>query len=219
MMSNLQDGDEISIHGEGHPFIIGPSCGVSPYSLRPFELATLLVSLIPPNKGISITLMTCNSATNFHGSNYAKDLSDAFYHFFRYEDILITGFNAFVVVKKNAKFTAASKIGTKLEKGAHCSLDKAAVTYINGASLIKTDPIIRTMSPIAYSWADDDIRHLDAERKMVDITRPEEETISPKLSTFDDSFFSNITEIKSSTDSYVLPKSNSSDSFFRKING
>lgn len=166
VLPKLNDSDSLIFHAEGQPFTIGP-IELSPYSLRPFCLAEMLINNGMPDKPIHIELMSCNSATAFQGSNYAKDLSNALCFYFDLPDIEVTGYTGYINVKKNGKFSVSSQIGQYSGKNTHYSLERARATYINGELKEKISPVIQTMSDVAFSWAENDLQQLMLERRQV----------------------------------------------------
>lgn len=166
-VSSLMDGDEIILHAEGQPFTIGP-IELSPYSLRPFQLADMLFSAGLPNATLSITLMSCNSATDFHGSNYARDLCRALYFCFQYSDITVNGYTGFINVKDNGKFSVSKRIGCCSEKKQHYSLAQAQASYHNGVAIGEIKTVIESMSGVVFSWAELELNSLLLERQFIE---------------------------------------------------
>ncbi|KTD40526.1 hypothetical protein [Legionella parisiensis] len=150
LIKQLNDGDEIVLHGEGQPFLIGLE-QPSDYDLTPFKLAKLLAKNNLPDIDININLLACFSATQYHELNFAHDTSDALFAIFKYEKPRVTGYTGMIKVSGNAKFSVTTEM-EKDKRGSHGSLKDACLVYRNG-QLIKKGRILGDNSHIAYSWA------------------------------------------------------------------
>ena len=166
-MHHLREDDELVIHAEGYPFIIGP-LESGPYVLTPFQLASLLNEKKLPNIKLHINLLTCNSATDYHGSNFARDLSIALHAFFRYTHITITGYTGFIEVKSNAKYAVSSVLG-RSTKGTHAALDDAKRMYENNVQIFKGKVLIQNFSNMDITWANAFIKTNAARAKARDV--------------------------------------------------
>ena len=78
LIGRLNDGDELIIHGEGQPFVIGLN-EPSAYDLSPYILAKLLKSYEMPDLAININLLACYSATQYQELNFEVVLCTSFY--------------------------------------------------------------------------------------------------------------------------------------------
>ena len=116
---------------------------------------------------VNIRLLSCNSATDYNGSNFACDTSNALTVFFRYRAISVTGYTGFIEVKSNAKFTVSSVLG-RSTKGTHSDLDSARVVYRNGEVCFRNKIMIKTLSMMEYSWAKGYINQTNRERKLIE---------------------------------------------------
>lgn len=166
LMHRLVDGDELIIHAEGCPFIIGP-VESGPYTLTPFQLALLLNENKLPDLDINIHLLSCNSATDYHGNNYSSDTSKALSLFFRYQHISVTGYTGFIEVKSNAKFSVSSVLG-RSTKGTHSDLNDAKIVYRNGEICFRNKTLIRSLSMMGFSWAEPYIDQTNRERRLIE---------------------------------------------------
>ena len=169
--SQVHDGDEIIIHGEGYPFLVGPN-ELGPFTVTAKHLADIINTAKIPDLNLNLQLLTCNSATSYENSNFARDLSRALYYCYDYKNISVTGYTGFIESKSNAKYTVASTLSGRLTKGTHASLSKAAKTYKNGR-LIDAGGIvlIESLSDIGDSWAGFFISKTKAEREEVKLAR------------------------------------------------
>lgn len=169
-MSDLRhrivDGDELIVHGEGSPFLVGPAES-GPYTLTPFQFALLLDENKFPDLDINICLLSCNSATEYNGNNYACDTSKALNVFFRYNFICVTGYTGFIEVKSNAKFAVSSVLG-RSTKGTHADLDSAKIVYKNGRVCFRNKIMINTLSMMQFSWAQPYILQTNRERRLIE---------------------------------------------------
>jgi len=167
LRENLVEGDEIILHAEGYPFLIGPTL-FGPYTLTPLDLAQLLHHEKLPDVSININLLSCNSATEYEGSNFAKDLSTFLHVCFHYNKLTISGYTGFVSVKSNAKYAVSSVLGNS-KKGTHASLDDAVIRYMNGQVLSQGRAVlIPSLSSIGSSWAGFYTKKTIEDRKLVD---------------------------------------------------
>jgi hypothetical protein len=130
-LQSLQDNDTLTVHGEGFPFLIGPTLEFCSYVLTAGQFAELLHQRGLPDKVIHIKLMCCNSGTNFEGQTYAEDLSQVLLYLFRYKSIITYGYNGFIVVKNNGKYSASATTGDSA-RGNHASVDDTCSKYIEG---------------------------------------------------------------------------------------
>ena len=167
LMHRLVDGDELIIHAEGCPFIIGP-VESGPYTLTPFQLALLLNDNKLPDLDINIHLLSCNSATDYHGNNYSSDISKALNLFFRYQHISVTGYTGFIEVKSNAKLSVSSVLG-RSTKGTHSDLDDAKIVYRNGEICFRNKTLIRSLSMMGFAWAEPYIDQTNRERRVIEV--------------------------------------------------
>jgi len=62
LMAKINDYDDIILHGEGQPFVIGLA-EESKFDLHPVKLAQLLLDAEMPDYNINITLLACHSAS------------------------------------------------------------------------------------------------------------------------------------------------------------
>jgi len=159
LIKQLNDGDEIVLHGEGQPFLIGLE-EPSDYDLTPFKLAKLLAKNNLLDIDININLLACFSATQYYELNFAHDTSDALFAIFKYEKSTVTGYTGMIKVSGNAKFSVTTEM-EKDKRGTHGSLRDACLVYRNG-QLIKKGRILGDDSHLAYSWA---AVHIERARK------------------------------------------------------
>ena len=173
LVRRLKDGDEIIIHGEGQPFVLGIE-EPSPYDLTAYRLAQLLSENNLPDMRIDITLLSCNSGSTWLNTearvnfNFARDLSKALHVVHDYTQLSVTGYKGLVVVKgKSGKFSvcgpeeqeerAADKITPRDRRKPHAniphaSLDETKVVYENG-QLMNQGPMGFDISRMAFGWA------------------------------------------------------------------
>ena len=167
LKKQLKEHDEILIHGEGYPFLIGPT-ELGPYTITAKELAMRLYVANTPDLHIHIKLLTCNSATMYEGSNFARDVSRALTFCFHYNNVSVSGYTGFIEVKSNAKYTVTSSLSGRLSKGEHASLDDAVQTYKNGILLHTGGTVlIKSLSSVGSSWAGFFIQKTMNERREV----------------------------------------------------
>jgi hypothetical protein len=169
LRENLANHDEIIIHAEGYPFLIGPTES-GPYTLTPLDLARLLHREKLPDVHVTINLLSCNSATEYQGSNFAKDLSRFLHVYFQYNELIISGYTGFIEVKSNAKYAVSSVLG-KSTKGTHASVDDAVMQYRNGEDVVSNagrTVLIHSLSSIGDSWAGFYARKTLDDRQFVD---------------------------------------------------
>jgi len=176
LMHRLIAGDELIVHAEGFPFIIGP-VESGPYMLTPFQLASLLDENRLPDLDINIHLLSCNSATEYYGNNFSSDTSKALHLFFRYQSISVTGFTGFIEVKSNAKYAVSSVLG-RSTKGTHSDLESAKVVYKNGQVCFSNRILIKTLSNMSFSWAENHIKQTNLERKLIDVIQKGDDKVS-----------------------------------------
>lgn len=221
LKKGLTDNDELIIHAEGYPFMISPVDESHAYQLTPFQLAAHLDAQRFPDLNVTINLLTCNSATQYEGSNFACDLSNALHKFFRYKNLRVVGYTGFIHVKSNAKYTVSGVLG-RSTKGTHASLEDATLMYHNGAIIVQNKLLINDLSNIIFSWASPNIKQLQHERRLVAaITK--EKPHAPCLqirSLSNEHFFAPkpsapaTPHTNQARSHYPLRQSNSSDSFF-----
>ena len=179
LVHRLKDGDELFIHAEGNPFIIGP-VESGPYVLTPFQLASLLDENRLPDLNINILLLSCNSATDYDGHSFSFDMSKALSIFFRYRAISVTGYTGFIEVKSNAKFSVSSVLG-RSTKGTHSDLDSAKIVYKNGQVCFHNKVLIETLSMMGFDWAEPYINQTNRERRLVDTIQQTTTNITPRV--------------------------------------
>ena len=171
LILKINHDDEIIIHGEGYPFLVGPN-ELGPYTVTAKHLAELIATAMIPDMNLRIQLLTCNSATSYEGSNFARDLSSALYYFYGYKNISVSGYTGFIEVKSNAKYTVTSTLSGRLTKGTHASLSDAVRTYKNGLLIQEGGTVlIESLSGIGDSWAGFFINKTKAEREEVTLAR------------------------------------------------
>ena len=147
----LRPSDSIVVHSEGFPFYIG-FLHTSPYNVTAFEFVELLVSQGMPNIELNIDLLSCNTATNFKGLNFACDTSTAF-AVSGYTDVIVSGYTGYVVVKNNAKYTIAANDlnGKKL----HCPLEHAKSSFKAGQVSASPLKLMCNFENIVFKWGSD----------------------------------------------------------------
>lgn len=167
LVGNIHAGDEIVVHAEGWPFAMGPNEEVPiEYSLRPLQFAALLHSSNLPDIDVNISLLACNSGTEFYGSNFAKDLSLGLNHF-NYQQIKVTGYMGYIDVKSNAKFSVSSVFG-RGTKGTHSNLESARIVYTNcGFESFAGRALVTSMTDFGFDWASCHIGKLLEERQFI----------------------------------------------------
>lgn len=150
LAKKLKDGDEIVLHGEGQPFIIGlPE--PSQYDLTGFKLAKLLKAYNIPDYKIDINLLACHSASQYKDMNFAKDTSEALAHVFHYKNTTVSGYTGYVRVKAAGKYSVSSALDRD-HRGTHSDLESAKLTYGNG-ELMKKGRVLSDLSEISFDWA------------------------------------------------------------------
>ena len=159
--------DEIIIHAEGYPFMIGPSISGGDFSISAFDLASYLKKNVLSVHPIHINLLACNSATNFRGSNFSRDLSRALTYCFNFPDINVIGYTGFVSVRNNAKFAVSSVLGRSI-KGSHANLDDAKMIYNSGEVIDCGRQLIGDLSDYGFDWAREYIEKMHTQRTFVD---------------------------------------------------
>ncbi len=190
-MGRLTENDEIIMHGEGQPFILGLQ-EPSAYDLHAQLFAKLLYENKMPSFPLNITLLTCQSATTYApvdsniDINFARDMSRALYAF-GYKNVKVAGFTGFVVVKPNGgKYSISSTLGYS-NKGTHCNLERAKRVYKNGELLTPNAKIMtNNLSNMAFIWADKYIKNAIAGQKE---TIAREQLINPSTLQSSHSFF------------------------------
>jgi hypothetical protein len=209
----LQEEDELVIHAEGYPFLIGP-LESGPYVLTPFQLASLLNERKLPNIKLHINLLTCNSATDYNGSNFARDLSIALHSFFRHTQITVTGYTGFIEAKSNAKYAVSSVLG-RSTKGTHAALDDAKCIYENNVPIFTGKVLIKNFSDMGIAWADPFIKQTQQERRLIMSTfiPDKKPPLATSCSLSSNNFF---TSNHANDYDPLLNKSNSSESFLLK---
>ncbi|STY28817.1 Uncharacterised protein [Legionella wadsworthii] len=190
LMKQLNDGDEIVLHGEGQPFLIGLE-EPSDYDLTPFKLAKLLAKNNLPDIDININLLACFSATQYCELNFAHDTSDALFTIFKYEKPKVTGYTGMIKVSDNAKFSVTTEM-EKDKRGTHGSLKDACLVYRNG-QLIKKGRILGDNSHIAYSWATVYIERARKENAIVALAKANIDNHGKAKITRSKSFDANLT--------------------------
>lgn len=104
-LNSLTSGDEIFIHGEGEPFVIGFNEPSTDYDLHPAKLAERLIALgLPTDQDITIVLFSCHSAAEYKSICFARDLSLVFSQL-GFENIIVKGFNGLLNFKRKGKVT------------------------------------------------------------------------------------------------------------------
>jgi molybdopterin converting factor small subunit len=171
LINKLKKGDEIVVHGEGNPFVIGLE-EPSQYDLSAIKLAEKLEKNKLPDIAININLLTCNSASEYKNSgykhseyekfNFAQNCSEALNIFFKYENILITGYTSMIKVNSNAKYTVSSA-NDRDSKGTHASLEDASMVYKNG-KLVKEGRILSDLSKEDFSFAQSYIKAANSKK-------------------------------------------------------
>lgn len=161
LMRKLQADDEIIIHGEGQPFVIGLDVP-SPFDIHGQSLAKLFKANQMPDIQINIVLLSCLSASTYAPSadidiNFARDMSKAL-NSFGYQNVTVTGYTGFVVVKNSGKYSVSS-ILEKSTTGTHASLKDAQMVYLNGDTVIEGRILTKDISNKAYDWAQDYIKN------------------------------------------------------------
>lgn len=161
LMGKLRTHDEIVIHGEGLPFILGLDVP-SPFDLHGQSLAKLFNTNKMPDIHINIMLLSCQSATTYAPSaeiniNFARDMSKAL-KAFGYQNVKVTGYTGFVVVKNGGKYSVSS-ILDKSTSGSHASLEDAQMVYLNGDTVIEGRILTKNLSDMAFDWAKDYIKN------------------------------------------------------------
>lgn len=163
-LAGIRPGDTLIIHAEGNPFIISPGFSDTPYCLTAGELAEHLVNNKLPNTEMSIKILACNSGTQVEGKTFAQDLSQVLYYLHNLKKIIVEGYNGFIIVKKNSKYSASSisnnssstnytsRVPKTISKGTHASLDEVSCCYKKGCLLIEPQkPLIaNTNNPYCY---------------------------------------------------------------------
>ena len=157
LMGKLQADDEIILHGEGQPFVIGLD-RPSPFDIHGQSLAKLFKANKMPDIQINIILLSCLSASTYAPSvdiniNFARDMSKALSSF-GYQNVKVTGYTGFVVVKNGGKYSVSS-ILEKSTTGTHASLKNAQMVYLNGDAVIEGRILTTNISEIVYGWAQD----------------------------------------------------------------
>jgi len=181
LFSGLKKGDEIILHGEGEPFILGLE-EPSPYDLHAYRLAELLNDYQLPDEEIGISLLSCNSGLTWEdpekgvNCNFARDLSRALHIAFGYSHVTVTGYKGYIVVKDGGKFSVCGAEKRKPSSNApHASLEDANIKYENGYIMSETPRKIGDLSNVAFSWASTYIA--DAHRGNMIVRRLEQEAI------------------------------------------
>lgn len=193
LISQLKDGDEIVLHGEGQPFLIGLE-EPSDYDLTPFKLAKLLAKNKLPDIDININLLACFSATQYYELNFAQNTSDALCAIFKYEKPRVTGYTGMIKVSGNAKFSVTTEM-EKDKRGTHGSLKDACLVYRNG-QLIKNGRILGDNSRIAYSWAAAHIERARKENAIVAFAKGSIDNPAKAKITRSNSFDMNLTPVR-----------------------
>ena len=179
LLCNPIDTDEIIIHAEGYPFMIGPSIAGGQYSLTPFQLASYLKKNLLPEHPIIINILACNSATNFMGSNFSRDLSRALTYCFDCRNISVMGYTGYVSVKSNGKFAVSSVLGHSV-KGSHAHLDDAKTIYESGELTHQGRQLISDLSHFGFEWAHEYISQMRTEREFIDAAIQRQKKILPR---------------------------------------
>ncbi len=145
----LQAKDEVILHGEGQPFMIGLAIP-SEFTISPYALARLLHGYGLPNCDIELNLLTCNSASQWEDFNFAKDTSQALSHA-GHPNITVSGYTGYVKVKGRGKYSVTSDLKED-SKGTHASLQDAKCSYKEGKVLARGKTLCDFKS-IEFSWA------------------------------------------------------------------
>lgn len=215
LVHRLQEEDELIIHAEGYPFIIGP-LESGPYVLTPFQLASLLNERKLPNIQLHINLLACNSATDYNGSNFARDLSIALHAFFRYRHITVTGYTGFIEVKSNAKYAVSSVLG-RSTKGTHAALDDAKWMYKNNVPIFEGRVLVTNFSDMGTAWANPFIKQTQQERRLImSASSPSHHEIRPLATSCSLSAKNFFTSSHANDRDSHLKKSSSNESFLLK---
>jgi len=160
LMSMIENGDEIILHGEGQPFVIGLEVPCEQYDLNAYKLASLLERYGMPDRNISINLLSCNSGLDYKDAdkkidiNFTRDMSRALHFLFDYNNISVIGYTGFIVDKEKAgKYSVSSGIDNdKGKRSTHASLEEASVEYKQNVE-VKTGRVLGNLANIAFSWA------------------------------------------------------------------
>jgi len=170
LMRKLNEDDEIVVHGEGLPFILGVE-EPSSYDLHAQSFAKLLYENKMPHFLLNITLLSCQSATTYAPDdgdiniNFARDMSTAL-HAYNYSTVNVTGYAGYVVVKPSSgKYSVSSVLGDS-KKGTHAKLDDAKMVYKNGV-LVTKGKAMTDLSNVAFSWAKYYIKNAVAGQKII----------------------------------------------------
>jgi hypothetical protein len=150
LISKLVDGDEIVLHGEGNPFVIGLN-HASRFDLSPFRLAEKLATNNLPDIAININLLACDSAVPYREFNYVRDSAAALGIFFDYKNPNFIGYTGMIKVNSNGKYSVSSSHG-KCTKGTHARLEDAAVIY-NGERLVKQGRMLSDFTEKDFQFA------------------------------------------------------------------
>ncbi|PJD96047.1 MAG: hypothetical protein CK426_06315 [Legionella sp.] len=160
----LKDGDEILVHAEGFPFCIGLS-EPSSYDLSAYTFATYIGdhNFIPKDKSITLSLLSCNSASLFISAKhnnmpfqFAKDLSKGLSVLYNYHNLFVKGYTGLVVDKGNGKYSVASCLDEDRDqlkiKQTHASLQDAEEIYKNGEVVTAAKKIVAELT-VYEDWA------------------------------------------------------------------
>ena len=165
LMIKLKDGDELILHGEGQPFVIGLDEPSPDYDLNAYRLAEILNGYGFPKKEINIKLLACHSGSAWEerekgiNLNFARDLSRTLYSVFGYTQPKVTGYTGFIVDKENnGKYSVSAELDTSVKgkRPAHRSLDAAKMVYQEGKPIMTEccNTPLADISNVAYGWAD-----------------------------------------------------------------
>ena len=173
VLETIQDGDDIVIHGEGEPFVLGFN-EPTVYDLQPHRLLMLLIENgLPRDKHINIDLKSCHSAAECRGMNFARDTS-MLLGLYGYHKISVTGYTGLIIEKpssKQIKFSCqADPFPTadiesdprgvsrkEVRETQHSSIENARVIYVSGSVVSQgrrgsTNPL-SDLNGKPFSWA------------------------------------------------------------------
>jgi hypothetical protein len=160
LFERMEDGDEIILHGEGQPFLIGLDVPCPAYDLNAYKFASLLHDHQMPDLKMSIALLACNSGLTYErvnegmSLNFTRDLSKALHVLYGYQKVSVIGYTGFIVDKEKAgKYSVSAGLDNdKGKRSEHASLEDASVVYEHGV-LVKEGRTLGNLSNVAYSWA------------------------------------------------------------------
>lgn len=158
-LERIKDGDALVIHAEGNPFIISPGFCNTPYTLTAGQLAEHLKNNSLPNVEVTIKILACNSGTQVESKTFAQDLSQALCYLHGIKRPIIEGYNGFIIVKKNSKYSATSiaqnsgtRVSKSISKGTHAKVDEVSCSYRKGRLLSPPKKILIPNTENPYSF-------------------------------------------------------------------